>query len=79
MPRMEGTQNNEVIILEHIEKLESDLATIKKQVAKEPLTEETIDRIFQDVYATGWPAPHISEDDIKFVRAIERAHRIFGD
>ena len=76
MGRMRGIQNNEVVVLEHIEKIEEELAILRKQVSSKPLDYNAIDEIFQDIYATGWPSPKISEQGIKFVRAIEKAHGI---
>lgn len=37
------------------------------------LTLKEIDGIFQDVYATAWPGPKISEDDELFAQLIQEA------
>ena len=37
------------------------------------LTWSELDDIFQDVYATGWPAPKLSGDDEQFALLIQQA------
>ena len=37
------------------------------------LTWSELDDIFQDVYATGWPAPKLSGDDEQFAVLIQQA------
>jgi len=71
--------DNDVAILECIEKLQDEIVKLKKQLVREPLDFYAIDDIFQGIYATGWPGPKLNDADIKFVRAIEAAHGIYSE
>ena len=83
MDRMQRSQDNEVTILECLEKLQDKITELRNQIlhleTKKPLDFNAIDDIFQDIYATGWPGPKLSDEDIKFVRAIEAAHGIYSE